>query len=128
MKTHPEDWDDIIDNGLSRDVPGGLAPDLVTRIEARVERERALATTTGSDESVGPLVALFAAWLLLAAGLILLHVSAAPGAYEVLLAGLRSILQGVRLDLITAAASALLLTEAAARLIRSRRDSKSSIG
>lgn len=127
MDTHTEDWNEIIENGLSRELPGGLAPDLVTRIEARVERERALPTTDG-NEPVGSLLAVFAAWFVLAAGLIMLHVSAAPGAYEVLLAASRSIIDGVRLDLIEAAAAALLLAEAAARLIRSRRSSMPSGG
>lgn len=125
MEPHPEDWDDIIDNGLSRELPGGLAPDLVARIEARVERERALPTTSG-EHPFASLVALFVAWLVLAAGLIMLLLSAAPGVYELLLAASRSIMEGARLDLITAAAAALLLTEAAARLIRSRRSSKPS--
>lgn len=115
MDTHPEDWNEIIDNGLSRELPGALPPELATRIEAQVERERALRST--GDHSVGLLLALFAAWLVLAASLITLHVSAAPGAYEALLAVSRSIIEEVRLDLITAAASAVLLTETAARLI-----------
>lgn len=127
MDTHPEDWSEIIDNGLSRELPGALPPELVTRIEARVEQERAL-RPMGGDHSLGLLLALFAAWLVLAAGLITLHVSVAPGAYEGLLTVSRSIIEEVRLDLITAAAAALLLMEFAARLIRSRQSSRPTGG
>lgn len=120
MDSYAEDWNEIIEGGLTREVAGGLDPALVMRIEELVEQERTRATEA-AGESGRSLLLLFAVWLVLATGLVVLHIHAAPPAYEALLTALRSVAEGARLDLIATATAALLLTEAAARLIRDDR-------
>ncbi|MFW6084811.1 MAG: hypothetical protein ACODAA_06325 [Gemmatimonadota bacterium] len=107
------DWNDLVESSLARDVPGELDSDLVARVEAGIERKRAAAADSARGHD-GLLVPLFAVWLVLAAGLVVLHVQAAPEAYEALLAALRLVLGAVRLDLILVAGAVLLLTGAAA--------------
>lgn len=109
-----EEWNDIIERGLAREVPGGLDPDLVARIESRIEREGSGVGPTA--HRVGLFLPLLGAWLVLATALVLLHVQAAPAAYEVLLIAFRSVADGARLDLIATSGAAFLLAEAAARL------------